>query len=171
MNPSLPLRAVLSLCFLLSIAVLAVADESATGSSRPAREPQAIPATLNPALVKPAAERAALVKPELRRAPMTKDQQTIFDIQELGRNQVLELQKQLMGLSDGPARRALEHKTIQVKRDTEVLMLRTISAQALQRGDIEGARVANEAIEMMLHPKAPAATLTTRPAPGDASNR
>lgn len=171
MNPNMTLRATLSLLILSGVVSLAGADDAPTSSARPAREAQATPVSLTPATAKTLTERSAVVKPELRRAPMSKNEQAIFDVQENGRNQVSELQKQIGLLPDSPARRALELKVIQVKRDTEILVLRTISAQAIQRGDLAASREANDAIEMILSPKAPATTTIVRPAPGDASNR
>ncbi len=171
MIPTAQLRTLLIAIALLSTASIVSAEDTATGSARPARDGQEVQGNLSPELVKRTVERAAATKPELRRVPMTKAEKTIFDIQELGRTQVAELQKQIEPLPSGPARHGLEMKVIQVKRDTEVLVLRTLSAQALQRGDIAGSRAANEAIEMILHPKAPQTTMAPRPAPGDVSNR
>jgi hypothetical protein len=103
---------------------------------------------------------------------MSADQKAIFDIQELGRAQVADLMKQIEAAPEGPVRRALELKVIDQKRSTEVLVLREISAQALKRGDVAASREANEAIDAILHPKAPSTELTPRPAPGiDAANR
>jgi hypothetical protein len=171
MNPSSQLRTVLAAIALLSVASLATAADTPTSSSRAVPAGQAVKGSLSPELVKPSIERTTAARTELRQVPMTKDEKAIFDIQESGRTQVAELQKQIEALSDGPARRALETKTLQVKRDTEVLVLRTIAGQALQRGDLAAAHAANETIEMILHPKAPQSTLAQRPAPGSASDR
>ncbi|MEO5988444.1 MAG: hypothetical protein ABIU54_14895 [Candidatus Eisenbacteria bacterium] len=171
MIPPVQVRTLLIAIALLSTASIAAADETATGSARPARDGQAVQGNLSPELVKRTAEATAATRPELRRAPMTKAEKTIFDIQELGRTQVAELQKQIEPLAGGPARHALEIKVIQVKRDTEVQVLRALSAQALQRGDIAGSRAANDAIEMILHPKAPQTTMVPRSAPGAVSNQ
>jgi hypothetical protein len=171
MHPISPMRTTLAAIALMSIHSFAFAEESATGTAQRAPEAQAAQASLAPELVKPMIESGATLKPATIKAPMTKEQKAIFDIQESGRTQVLELNKQAESLTDGPARRALEQKIVQVKRDTEVQVLRTIAAQALQRGDLPAARTANDAIEQMLHPKAPQASLSQRPAPGSASDR
>jgi hypothetical protein len=173
MSPAFRPFTAMSVIALLSLASLATADDTATatGSARPVQAGQAVQGSLAPELVKPSLERTAAAKSELRQRPLTKDQAEIFDIQESGRTQVLELQQQVEALPDGPARRALELKVVQVKRDTEVLMLRTLSAQALRRGDLSASRAADEAIEMILHPKAPQTTLVQRSAPGEAASR
>jgi hypothetical protein len=171
MHSASPLRTTLAAIALLSIASFATAEETVTGTAQRAPEGQPVQGSLAPELVNPMIERNASLKTESPRAPMTKDQKAIFDIQESGRAQVLELQKQVESMSDGPARRALEQKILQVKRDTDVQVLRTIAGQALQRGDLAAARTANDAIEMILHPKAPQTTLAQRPAPGAASDR
>ena len=166
-----PMRSTLAAIALMSVTSLAFADETPNGTAHRAPEAQAAQGSLAPELVKPMIESGAALKPASLQASMTKEQKAIFDVQESGRAQVLELHKQVEALADGPARRALEQKIVQVKRDTEVQVLRTIAAQALQRGDLPAARTANDAIEQILHPRAPQASLSQRPAPGSASDR
>ncbi len=106
-----------------------------------------------------------------RTAPMTKNEKVLFDIREQGRTQVVELQKQIAAAPAGPVRTALEQRVLQVKRDTQLQLLRTISAQATQRGDLAAAREADLALDAILHPRAPAAGAVTRPAPGAPTDR
>ena len=171
MHPISPMRTTLAAIALMSVASFALAEETATGTAQRAPETAAVQGSLAPELVKPMIASGVALKPATSQAPMTKSQKAIFDIQESGRVQVLELNKQAEALIDGPARRALEQKIVQVKRETEVQVLRTIAAQALQRGDLPAARNANDAIELILHPAAQPASLAQRPAPGGASDR
>jgi hypothetical protein len=88
---------------------------------------------------------------------LTAEEQVLVDVQEQGRRQVAELVATAKDLPDGPARRALERKVEEVKKQNRVDFLRVKVRFARERGDLAAAQEAEQRIELILNPPKPPA--------------
>ncbi len=124
-------------------------------------------ATAKIGIIKPG---AASVKaaPEVARPPASAEEKALQAIQDEGVRQVVDLSKQADALPDGPARRALESKIVDLKRDTFLSLVRTKGEFARARGDMAGVRQSEAIVEAILHPQATKGIAVSRPVPNAA---
>ena len=107
--------------------------------------------------------------PSMRRLPLTAEEKAVFQIREETRTQVDELVRRMVGLTDGPASRALQGKIEELKQRCRIQVLRTKVDFARQRGDLRAVREVEDLIDQMLHPRsAPAASVVRQPPEGSA---
>lgn len=99
------------------------------------------------------------------RPPLTAEEQALLTVQEQNQAQVEALVKNMTGLPDGPALRALERKIEQVKREGQVQFLRVKVQFARQRGDLAAAHESERMIELILNPPPPTPGTIARPEP------
>ncbi len=145
-----------------SAAALAESDEvKASAKAVPGATTQAQPFKAGERASAPAAQQT--VKP-----PLTAEEKALLAIEEEGRQEVLELVKSLEGMPDGPARRALERKAVQLKRDHYVRLLRAKVDFARARGDFAAVQQGEAIISSILNPRPAASATVARPAPDQA---
>jgi hypothetical protein len=97
--------------------------------------------------------------------PLSAEEKALRAIEEEGRQQVLELTKGLEGMPDGPARRALEKKAVQLKQDNYIRLLRAKIDFARARGDFAAVQQGEAIVNAILNPHPPVASSVARPAP------
>jgi hypothetical protein len=90
--------------------------------------------------------------------PAAAEEQALFAVLEQGRQQVADLVATARDLPDGPARRALELKVLEIKRQNRVEFLRVKAQFARTRGDFAAASDLDRRIELLLNPPKPSAT-------------
>jgi len=147
---------VLLAAFFCTWASTTPAAESAPASPAAARAPTA-PAPARTVMIAPAPSGAAQPAPLVRARRLTAEETALVDVEEQGRRQVAELVAAAKALPDGPARRALERKVEEVKKQSRVEFLRVKVRFARERGDLAAAREAEQRIDFILNPPMPPA--------------
>jgi hypothetical protein len=95
----------------------------------------------------------------------TAEESVLLEILENGRREVRALARQAAGLPDGPARRQLMRQASAIKLQTRLDVLKTRAQFARERGDLQTARDCEAAVEMLLHPRPRAATVSAAKKP------
>jgi hypothetical protein len=89
----------------------------------------------------------------LRRRPHTAEERALLEIRREGQHRVRDISARLHGLPDGSARRELQRRVVRLKREYEILFLRTKARFARDRGDLAAVDEIEQLMERILNPR------------------
>jgi hypothetical protein len=95
------------------------------------------------------------------------ERRTLAAIEEQSAARVDELARRISAMPDGAARQELEHRALQIKRDTQLEMLRLQASYAGARGDRAAVRRIEDSIEQLLRPRVRTPLVSRAPKKGD----